>query len=70
MRILLVEDEEKVSRFIVRGLETERFAFDAAHDGTGGLVESLWELSKAVWRQSNLLPFAKVEFQSRRRKLL
>jgi heavy metal sensor kinase len=26
MRILLVEDEEKVSRFIVRGLEAERFA--------------------------------------------
>src|SRR5215216_3046844 len=37
MRILLVEDEEKVSRFIVRGLEAERFAVDAVFDGTSGL---------------------------------
>ena len=37
MRILLVEDEEKVSRFIVRGLVAERFAVDAVHDGTSGL---------------------------------
>jgi heavy metal response regulator len=37
MRILLVEDEEKVSRFITRGLEAERFAIDAVYDGTTGL---------------------------------
>ena len=37
MRILLVEDEEKVSRFITRGLEAERFAIDAVYDGTSGL---------------------------------
>ncbi len=37
MRILLVEDEEKVSRFIVRGLVAERFAVDAAKDGNTGL---------------------------------
>ncbi|HJQ25271.1 MAG TPA: response regulator transcription factor [Blastocatellia bacterium] len=37
MRILLVEDEEKVSRFVVRGLVAERFAVDAVHDGTSGL---------------------------------
>jgi heavy metal response regulator len=37
MRILLVEDEEKVSRFIARGLEAERFAIDTASDGTSGL---------------------------------
>jgi heavy metal response regulator len=37
MRILLVEDEGKVSRFIVRGLVAERFAVDAVFDGTGGL---------------------------------
>ncbi|HET9532638.1 MAG TPA: response regulator transcription factor [Blastocatellia bacterium] len=37
MRILLVEDEEKVSRFIVRGLEAERFAVDAVFDGDSGL---------------------------------
>lgn len=37
MRILLVEDEEKVSNFIARGLEAERFAVDVASDGAGGL---------------------------------
>jgi heavy metal response regulator len=37
MRILLVEDEEKVSRFIVRGLTAESFAVDAAADGLAGL---------------------------------
>ena len=37
MRILIVEDEEKVSRFIVRGLLAERFAVDAAKDGNAGL---------------------------------
>lgn len=33
MRLLLVEDEEKVSRFIRRGLEAERYAVDVATDG-------------------------------------
>ncbi len=37
MRILLVEDEEKVSRFIVRGLTAESFAVDTASDGLTGL---------------------------------
>jgi two-component system copper resistance phosphate regulon response regulator CusR len=37
MRILLVEDEEKVSRFIVRGLTAESFAVDTAPDGRKGL---------------------------------
>jgi two-component system, OmpR family, copper resistance phosphate regulon response regulator CusR len=37
MRILLVEDEEKVSRFIVRGLAAEGFAVDGAGDGAAGL---------------------------------
>lgn len=37
MRILLVEDEEKVSRFIERGLVADRFAVDVAHDGSTGL---------------------------------
>jgi DNA-binding response OmpR family regulator len=32
MRILLVEDEEKVSRFIVRGLKAEKYAIDAVPD--------------------------------------
>lgn len=33
MRLLLVEDEEKVSRFVRRGLEAERYAVDVAPDG-------------------------------------
>src|SRR5215204_5952608 len=33
MRLLLVEDEEKVSRLIRRGLEAERYAVDVAPDG-------------------------------------
>jgi len=37
MRILVVEDEEKVSRFVARGLEAERFAVDKAADGVSGL---------------------------------
>jgi DNA-binding response OmpR family regulator len=37
MRILVVEDEEKVSRFVVRGLTAERFAVDVAKDGNAGL---------------------------------
>ena len=37
MRILIVEDEEKVSRFIVRGLTAEGFAVDSAPDGLSGL---------------------------------
>jgi DNA-binding response OmpR family regulator len=38
MRLLLVEDEEKVLRFVRRGLEAERYAVDAAADG-GQAVE-------------------------------
>ena len=37
MRILVVEDEKKVARFIERGLKEERFAVDVASDGEEGL---------------------------------
>jgi two-component system copper resistance phosphate regulon response regulator CusR len=37
MRLLLVEDEEKVSRLIVKSLTAERFAVDVAADGARGL---------------------------------
>ena len=37
MRILLVEDEVKVSSFVSRGLTAERFAVDVAGDGQAGL---------------------------------
>jgi len=36
MRILLVEDEAKVSNFVARGLTAERFAVDVASDGNSG----------------------------------
>src|ERR1700739_4202530 len=37
MRILMVEDERKVSNFVSRGLTAERFAVDIAADGQSGL---------------------------------
>ncbi len=37
MRILLVEDEDKVTRFVTRGLVAERFAVDSARNGKAGL---------------------------------
>jgi two-component system copper resistance phosphate regulon response regulator CusR len=37
MRVLVVEDEAKVARFISRGLTAERFAVDTAADGRAGL---------------------------------
>ena len=37
MRLLLVEDEKKVSSFVARGLSEERFAVDVAADGQAGL---------------------------------
>src|ERR1700759_855873 len=41
MRILLVEDEEKVARFIRVGLKAEGFAVDSARDGRTGLQLAL-----------------------------
>jgi DNA-binding response OmpR family regulator len=41
MRILLVEDEEKVVRFLTLGLKAERFAIDVARDGQMGLDMAL-----------------------------
>ena len=37
MRILLVEDEEKVARFVERGLKAERYVVDVAPDGKTAL---------------------------------
>ncbi len=42
MRILLVEDEPKVSGFVERGLVAERYAVDVSSDGKEG-----WELAEA-----------------------
>lgn len=37
MRLLLVEDEERLAASIARGLEAEGFSVDVTHDGTDGL---------------------------------
>jgi DNA-binding response OmpR family regulator len=42
MRILIVEDEKKVSELVARALRAERFAVDVADDGLQG-----WELAQA-----------------------
>lgn len=39
MRILLVEDEEKVARFLVKGLQAEQFFVDVAPDGQTALEQ-------------------------------
>lgn len=38
MRILVVEDEKKVARFIQQGLEEEHYSVDVAYDGEKGLL--------------------------------
>jgi two-component system copper resistance phosphate regulon response regulator CusR len=40
MRLLLIEDEQKVADVIARGLRAERFAVDVAYDGDSG-----WEMA-------------------------
>lgn len=40
-RILVIEDEEKVARFLQRGLEAERFQVKVAQDGKKGEQEAL-----------------------------
>ena len=37
MRILIIEDEERIVSFVKRGLEEECYAVDSAHDGEDGL---------------------------------
>jgi DNA-binding response OmpR family regulator len=41
MRILVVEDEKKVSEFIKRGLKEEGYAVDIASDGEYGLFQAM-----------------------------
>ena len=36
MRILVIEDEQKVARFLKKGFEAEGYAVDVAHDGEIG----------------------------------
>jgi two-component system copper resistance phosphate regulon response regulator CusR len=41
MRILLVEDEDKVARFVSLGLKAEKYAVDRSSDGKTGLESAL-----------------------------
>ncbi|MGA9118365.1 MAG: response regulator transcription factor [Bacteroidota bacterium] len=41
MRILVIEDEKKVARFIQQGLEEEHYIVDVAHDGEKGETMAL-----------------------------
>ena len=43
MRILLVEDDQKIASFIIKGLKAEGFAVDHANDGENGLHLALTE---------------------------
>jgi two-component system copper resistance phosphate regulon response regulator CusR len=43
MRLLLVEDEQKLAEFIARGLRAEGFAVDVCHEGVAG-----WEMASSV----------------------
>lgn len=40
MRLLVVEDEEKIARFIKKGLQEENYCVDVCHDGEEGLYLS------------------------------
>jgi DNA-binding response OmpR family regulator len=41
MRVLLIEDDQKLARLIAEELEAERIAVDVAHDGDEGLILAL-----------------------------
>jgi DNA-binding response OmpR family regulator len=71
MRVLLVEDKEKVSRFVALGLNAEQFVVDCAKDGITGYEMSterpydvliidlmLPRLSAGIgnWRKGHKLP--------------
>lgn len=48
MRILLIEDDERVASFIRKGLEAERYTVDVANDGNLGLEMGLSKLHDLI----------------------
>ena len=57
MRILIIEDEEKVSQFVVRGLT--RFAVDVACGGKSGWeIAQVWKHKVRGWERTELEPAA------------
>ena len=61
MRILVVEDDKKIARFVVHGLNQAGFAVDHATDGEDGLHLALHEQYDAAVVQSGLLQFHCIE---------
>ena len=41
MKILVVEDDKKIAKFIKRGLEVEKYEADVVHDGEAGFQRVL-----------------------------
>ena len=54
MRILVVEDEKKVARFIKKGLEEEGYAVDWSPDGTSGLYKGFDDVYDLIILDVNL----------------
>jgi len=48
MRILIIEDEKKVAKFLQQGLEEERYTVDTAYDGETGTNLALTEVFDLV----------------------
>src|SRR3954470_1703379 len=49
MRLLLVEDDEKLARAVVRGLRHEGYAVDVSHDGDAALLQAaVWDYDAIV----------------------
>ncbi len=48
MRVLVVEDHEKIAKSIKRGLEQESFAVDMVHDGESAVLEAVNEDYDAI----------------------
>src|SRR5437016_1788869 len=71
MRVLLVEDEEPLARYVAAGLRKHGFAVDTAHDGRGAPARppvlraadvTLDPARRTAERAGRLLPLAPKEF--------
>jgi DNA-binding response OmpR family regulator len=56
MKILLVEDEQKIANAIVRGLKQEKFAVDVCYDGAMGLGSALGDQTYDLMIFDRMLP--------------
>lgn len=56
MKILLVEDEQKIANAIARGLKQEKFAVDVCYDGATGLGSALGDKTYDLMIFDRMLP--------------